>query len=88
MEEREVTKVIINRYGYVVALCNDTELWSPKLRSIAIPEIELKINQYYILHNSEKVDIQVSINSEDKKVLITNPDLTTKNLLLELPDCD
>lgn len=88
MENREVTKVIINQHGDVVALCNDAELWSPKLRSIAIPEIELSINQYYVMHNGEKVDIQVTVNSDNKKMLITNPDMTSKNILLDLPDCD
>ena len=88
MESREVTKVIINQYGEVVALCNDAELWSPKLKSIAIPEIELKINRYYITQNGEKVDIQVVMNSDKKKVLICNPEQTADNILFNLPDCD
>jgi hypothetical protein len=88
MESREVTKTIKNQFGEVVALCNDAELWSPKLRSIAIPEIELKINRYYVKQDENEVEIQIINGSGNKKVLIANADQENKNLLMELPDSD
>lgn len=88
MESREVTKTIKNQHGEVVALCNDAELWSPKLRSIAIPEIELKINRYYVKQNDEEIDIQILNGSGKKKILIANPEKANLNLLMELPDSD
>ena len=88
MENREVTKTIKNQHGEVVALCNDAELWSPKLRSSAIPEIELQINRYYVKKGDEEVEIQVLNGTGTKKILIVNPDQEDINLLLSLPDTD
>lgn len=88
MENREVTKTIKNQYGEVVALCNDAELWSPKLRSIAIPEIELNINRYYVKNGDGEVEVQVKNGDGIKKVLITDPSNSDFDLLQNLPDCD
>ena len=88
MENREVTKTIKNQYGEVVALCNDAELRSPKLRSIAIPEIELNINRYYVKSEDDEVEVQVKNGEGIKKVLITDPSLSNSDLLQNLPDCD
>jgi len=88
MENREVTKTIKNQYGEVVALCNDAELWSPKLRSIAIPEIELNINRYYVKSGNNEVEVQVKNGDGIKKVLITDPSIIDSDLLQNLPDCD
>ena len=88
MENREVTKTIKNQYGEVVALCNDAELWSPKLRSIAIPEIELNINRYFVKSDGEEIEVQVKNGEEIKKTLITDPVRSENNLLEYLPDCD
>ena len=88
MENREVTKTIKNQHGEVVALCNDAELWSPKLRSIAIPEIELNINRYFIKSNNSEIEVKVKNGKGLKKVLITEPSSNESDLLQELPDCD
>lgn len=88
MENREVTKTIKNQQGEIVALCNDGELWSPKLRSIVVPEIELKINRYYVKQENEEIEVQVANGSESKKLLIANPKRDNINLLMELPDSD
>lgn len=88
MENREVTKTIKNQFGEVVALCNDAELWSPKLRSIAIPEIELSINRYFVKMDDEEIEIKVSNGNDSKKVLIVDPQKSKTDLLLLLPDCD
>ena len=87
MENREVTKIIKNQNGEVVALCNDAELWSPKLRSIAIPEIELSINRYFVKSEGEEIEVQVR-NGDGKKILITDTALSDTDLLQNLPDCD
>ena len=86
MENRKVTKTIKNQYGDIVALCNDSEIWSPKLKSIAIPEIELKINRYFVTIDNKEIDIQVVQNSSGGKMLITNPYESNDNFLFSLPD--
>jgi len=87
IENRKVTKTIRNQHGEVVALCNESELWSPKLKSIAIPEIELKVHRYYIVRNNREFDVQVIKDSTGKKILVTNPHKLSNNLLFHLPDC-
>jgi len=86
VENREVTKTIKNQYGDVVALCNDAELWSPKLKSIAVPEIELKVHRYFVKYKNLEVDIVVLIDGNHGKYISTKPSVINKNLLLELPD--
>ena len=88
MENREVTKTIKNQYGEVVALCNDAELWSPKLRSIAIPEIELSINRYFVKSDGEEIEVQVKNGEGIKKTLVTDSTGSDTDLLQNLPDCD
>lgn len=88
MENREVTKTIKNQHGEVVALCNDAELWSPKLKSIAIPEIELNINRYYVKNDGKEIEVQVKNGEGIKKILITDPSSSETDLLQILPDCD
>ena len=88
MENREVTKTIKNQYGEVVALCNDAELWSPKLRSIAIPEIELSINRYFVRSDGEEIEVQVKNGEGLKKTLATDSAGSDRDLLKNLPDCD
>ena len=86
IENRKVTKTIKNQNGDIVALCNDSELWSPKLKSIAIPEIELNINRYYIVYNNKEIDIQVVKDYSGEKILVSNSSDCESNILFSLPD--
>ena len=86
IENRKVTKTIKNQNSDIVALCNDSELWSPKLKSIAIPEIELNINRYYVVYNKNDIDIQVVKDNSGEKTLVSNPSDCESNLLFSLPD--
>lgn len=47
MADREVTKTSKDKNGDIFALNNSTALWSPKLKSIAILEIEGNISQIF-----------------------------------------
>lgn len=87
MADREITSTIKNKNGDIAGLCNSSELWSPKLKSMAIYEIEDHIHRYYIIIGNEIVYIHVVNDPFKGKYLRTDPDKTTKNNLLELPDC-
>ena len=87
LENRKVTKTIKNQFGDIVVLCNDSELWSPKLKSIAIPEIELKVNRYYVIYKNKEIDIDVFKDSSGDKILFANPPDSNENILFSMPDC-
>ena len=87
MADREVTRTRKDKDGDIVALCNSKEVWSPKLKSMAILEIEEKIHRYFVKVDREEVDIHVVNDRLKGKYLRTDPDKTTINNLDDLPDC-
>lgn len=87
IENRKVTKTIKNQNGDIVALCNESELWSPKLKSVVIPEIELNINRYYIIIDHKEIDIHIFKNSSENKMLLATIPDSNENILFSLPDC-
>jgi hypothetical protein len=86
MADRRVAGCVKSKRGEILALCNPYEDWSFIKKNGAIIEIENEINNYYIRKGGKKVEIIVR-NGISSKYLTTASDLTTKNLLLDLPEC-
>ena len=87
MADREVTQSMKSKKGDIIALCNSTTLWSPKIKSFAILEIEENIHRYFIKVGDDEVEIHVVNDRLKGKYLRTDPDKTTNNNLQNLPDC-
>ncbi len=86
MADREITRTIKDKDGDITALCNSSELWSPKLKSMALLEIEDNIHRYFVKVDEEEVDIHVVNDRLKGKYLRTDPDKTKRNILNDLPD--
>jgi len=84
MAERRVKQSKKSSEGDILALCNDGELWSPRLKEDAIYDIENKIYSYYVVIGRERIEIKV-IDGRTGKCLRTDPDKTKKNNLDDLP---
>ncbi len=87
MANREVTQSMKAKKGDIIALCNSQAIWSPKLKSMAILEIEENIHRYFVKVDDTEVDIHVVNDRLKGKYLRTDPDKTTTNNLQNLPDC-
>ena len=87
MADREVNRTSKDNDGDIAALCNSSTLWSPKLKSMAILEIEENIHRYFVKVGDNEVDIHVVNDPLKGKYLRTDPDKTTSNNLDDLPDC-
>ena len=87
MADREVKKTSKSKNRDIVVLCNSTALWSPKLKSMAILEIEENIHRYFVKVDNKEVDIQVVNDPLKGKYLRTDPVKTTSNNLNDLPEC-
>jgi len=87
MADREVKRTRKAKDGDITALCNSSTLWSPKLKSMAILEIEENIHRYFVKVGDDEVDIHVVNDRLKGKYLRTDPDETTGNNLDDLPDC-
>ncbi len=87
MADREVTQSMKSEKGDTIALCNSNAIWSPKLKSMAILEIEESIHRYFIKIDDVEVEIHVVNDRLKGKYLRTDPDKTTNNNLDDLPDC-
>ena len=85
MIDREVTQTRKDENGNITALCNPSALWSPKLKSMAILEIEYKTHRYYVRIGNKEVDIRVINDPLKGKYLRTDPDITINNNLNDLP---
>ncbi len=80
MINREVTQIKKDKNGNITALCNPIALWSPKLKSMAILEIEYKTHSYYVNINDKEIDIRVVNDPVKGKYLRTDPDNTLNKL--------
>lgn len=87
MANREVTGTRKDSDGDIVALCNSNAIWSTKLKSMAILEIEEDIHRYFIKIDNKEVEIHVVNDRLKGKYLRTDPAKTVKNNLDDLPDC-
>lgn len=71
----------------ILALCDISEDWSPRLKADAIRDIEEGTHSYFVPWRSGETDVHVA-EGPDGKYLRTDRDSTPANNLLELPDCD
>lgn len=86
MSDRPVRKTRKDRDGDILALGNDGDSWSPRLKADAISDIEFGLHTYHVPWNSGRTEIRV-VNGATGKYLRTDRDSTTRNNLLDLPDC-
>lgn len=86
MADRRVTVTRKDNDGYIIALGNPSETWSPRLESAVVYDIVTKTNTYYIMVDGKRIDINV-VNGLTGTYIRTDPDRTVRNILDELPDC-
>jgi hypothetical protein len=70
----------------IVSLCNHAEAWSPTSKLSAIVEIDAKINSYFVKWDDKTTRIEVA-SGPLGRYLRTDHDDTTRNNLLDLPNC-
>lgn len=68
--------------GTISSLCHPGEYWSPRRKADAVRDINSGQYRYWVRVNGQEVDVHV-VNGH----LRTDPDKTTRNNLLDLPDC-
>jgi hypothetical protein len=86
MADREVTRTRKDKNNVITALCNPSAGWSPRSKADAINDIEFKTHTYHVKWPEKRTEIRV-VNDRDGKYLRTDRDNTTRNNLLDLPDC-
>jgi Protein of unknown function (DUF3892) len=84
--DRAVTKTGKSTSDDITSLCNDSASWSPRPKADAIKDIEDSLHTYYVPWQSGRTEIRV-VNGASGKYLRTDHDSTTRNNLLDLPDC-
>jgi hypothetical protein len=84
MIERKITNTIKDERGKIVALVNPVEWWSPRTAAEVINDIEEAFYEYYLMLDGQKVLLKVT-NGTGEKHLRTDPNLTFKNMLTNLP---
>ena len=71
--------------GDITAICGNWTI--PKMsKAAAISEIERGVNRYYAVYGTASVWVRV-VDGPTGKYLRTDADNTTRNNLLDLPDC-
>lgn len=68
--------------GTISSLCHPGEHWSPRKKVDAVRDINSDSYRYWVSVGGQEVDVHVVDGH-----LRTDPDKTTKNNLLDLPDC-
>jgi len=87
MADRAVHKTRKNQDGDILALCNDTESWSPRWKADAINDIDTGAHRYYVPWPDGKSTWIRVVNGPTGKYLRTDKDDTPKNNLDDLPNC-
>lgn len=87
MAQREVRRTRKDERGDIVAICDDGQSWSPRLKRDAIADIEGKLHTYVVPWTDGPTPIRVITDRVKGKYLRTDRDNTTRNNLLDLPDC-
>jgi Protein of unknown function (DUF3892) len=85
MADREVTKTRKDSHE-ITALCNPGATWSPRPKASAIQDIESGDHTYHVKWPEKRTEIRV-VKGPTGKYLRTDRDDTTRNNLLDLPDC-
>ena len=86
MADKRVTTNRKDNDGYIIALGNPSETWSPRLKNAAVYDIVTKTHKYYVMIDGKRIDINV-VNGLEGTYIRTDPDRTARNILDELPDC-
>lgn len=88
MARRKVTKTKKDTDDDILALCKPFENWSPRSKADAISDIESKTHSYYVIASGlREVDVHVVNDPSKGKYLRTDSDGTSRNNLVDLPDC-
>ena len=85
MADREVTQTRKDK-DVITALCNPKQSWSPRSKEDAIQDIESGAHTYHVQWSEKRTEINV-VKGPTGKYLRTDRDSTTRNNLLDLPDC-
>jgi len=85
MADREVTRTSKDK-DVITALCNPGISWSPRSKADAIRDIESGTHTYHVTWPEKRTEVRV-IDGATGKYLRTDRDNTTRNNLLDLPDC-
>ncbi|MXX52654.1 MAG: DUF3892 domain-containing protein [Chloroflexi bacterium] len=85
MADLQVTATQKDMYGDIVAICGP---WNPPKvsKADAITYIERGSSRFYAVYGNQSVWVRV-VNGPTGKYLRTDADNTTRNNLLDLPDC-
>lgn len=86
MADRQVTRTGKDIYGDIISLCDYGSFWSPRSKADAIRDIESGVYTYYVQWSDQRTNIHV-VHGPTGKYLRTDRDNTTRNNLLDLPDC-
>ena len=86
MADREVTRTGKDASNVITALCNPGTSWSPRAKGDAIRDIESGAHTYHVKWPEKRTEIRV-VEGATGKYLRTDRDSTTRNNLLDLPDC-
>lgn len=87
MADRRVTKTGKDSNNTIISLCNSNATWSPRSKNDAIADIDNGIHTYHVLWaGGIRTEVKV-VNGATGKYLRTDKDSTTRNNLLDLPDC-
>ena len=88
MSDRRVTATGMDTGGDITKLGAVGQAWSPRSKADAIADIENKVHTYYVVWppGYKRTEIHV-VNGPTGKYLRTDRDNTTRNNLLDLPDC-
>ena len=87
MAKRKVMRVRKDKNGNISTLCNPDSDWSPIPAAEVIREINHDIHNYYVEMDRKEVDIVVA-EGPSGEYLRTDPEETSENYLLELPECE
>jgi Protein of unknown function (DUF3892) len=84
VSNRQVTATSKTTAGEITKLCGE---WGAESTPGAIAEIENGIHRYFtVASNGSEIDVKV-LSGEDGKYLRTDPDKTSADNLVDLPDC-
>ena len=85
LADRFVRGVQRDDRGAIVALCDDSALWSPRLTRDVIADIESGAYRYVAVWTDGMTTIHVA-GDENGKYLRTDKETSGRNNLLDLPD--
>lgn len=83
---RRIRQTDKDKDGDIIRVCNPDESWSPREKRDVINDIETGRHSYYVIWRDRRVHVIV-VSGPRGKHIRTEPDLTVKDNLAELPPC-